>query len=131
MEETTRLVRLISDWAAFHTFDDDAHYPLISPSDVVIDDLAFRLQAAGYPYEVDKLSKEKWKQIPDCKGKERRLRRANPDIVNSLVEGWVESGAKIPGDVTYQQVIDWIEAQGGNPKPLIKLLSLLQRKSPW
>lgn len=75
------LKRIIGDWVRFHGFTDDCDYPLISPADVVLEDLIFRLtqplvECDGDPrHEIDKSSRKRWETIPDCKGKERRLRR--------------------------------------------------------
>lgn len=74
--------RIIRDWALFHGFEDDCKYPLISPSDVVLDDLEYRLSLLEQDipgddkcYEIDKLARKRWDTIPYFKGKERRLRR--------------------------------------------------------
>lgn len=78
MFELTDVRRVIKEWAEFHYFHDDCHYPLISPSNVVLDDLEFRLQLlveAQDFYDIDKKSRERWKTIPYNKGKERCLRR--------------------------------------------------------
>jgi hypothetical protein len=76
--------RLISDWAQFHGFEDDCGYPLISPSDVVLDDLAFRIDLKErHPlaafHEIDREARLRWEKIPWNKGKERRLRRREPE----------------------------------------------------
>jgi hypothetical protein len=86
-----RLRRLILDWTAFHAFTDDCRYPLISPSDVVMDDLLFRLTASGEPHEIDSKSRAQWAQIPPCKGKERRLRRPETELTEQLKEAEGES----------------------------------------
>ncbi len=71
------LAEVVNDWVLFHAFRDDCDYPLISPSDVVIDDLIFRLQCGEYlnARTVASDAKARWDLIPNCKGKERRLRR--------------------------------------------------------
>ena len=78
--QSERVCRIISDWAVFHGFEDDCQYPLISPSDVVLDDLAMRLAATGEPHEIAKEARKRWEAIPDTKGKERRLRRREATI---------------------------------------------------
>lgn len=82
--EPARIRRIISDWMLFHKFEDDCGYPLISPSDVVLDDLMKRLLAIGEIYEIEKEARKRWELIPWTKGKERRLRRpeACEDIEN-------------------------------------------------
>jgi len=129
--QSERVRRIISDWAVFHGFEDDCDYPLISPSDVVLDDLANRLEASGEPHEIAKEARKQWETVPACKGKERRLRRpakllASPDdleILNCLVRGWANNNAPIPGGVCYQDIFDLIDKLGGEqPTELIHKL---------
>lgn len=72
MSELTVTRRVIGDWARFHVFYDDCGYPLVSPSDSVLDDLEFRLSLLTETqdlWEIDKKSREKWETIPYNKGK--------------------------------------------------------------
>ena len=67
---------IIRNWVEFHSFEDDCGYPLISPSDVVLDDLRFRLSLAADDSKTIRLkAQERYDAILPCKGKERRLRR--------------------------------------------------------
>lgn len=79
--------RIISYWALFHGFEDNCQYPLISPSEVVLDDLAYRIalfdeykgnKEIDIFYNIDKRSRNRWDEIPYSKGKERRLRLLEP-----------------------------------------------------
>ena len=70
-----RVKTIIRDWMLYHVFEDDCGYPLISPSDVVLDDLVWRLDQEGDTNAVRKNAEVRWAQIPPCKGKEKRLRR--------------------------------------------------------
>lgn len=75
----SRVRDIIGDWVRFHKFNDEAGYPLVSPSDIVLDDLEWRLEQGLNTvrplHDINKESREHWEKLPSQKGKERRLRK--------------------------------------------------------
>jgi hypothetical protein len=71
-----RLKRVVCDWAIFHMYDDREGYPILSPSDPVLEDLAFRLSLADLtPAEVDFRAQGRWGRAPTRTAAPRRVRR--------------------------------------------------------
>lgn len=52
------------------------------------------------------------------------------EILNTLVRGWAENDAKMPGNMSYQEVFDWLASVGADqPTELIALLESMEQMS--
>ncbi len=45
------------------------------------------------------------------------------EILNTIINGWAESGFKSPGNMSYREIIQWIESQGGDVSPINKMIA--------